>query len=166
MIRLAKVISTEFDDARRRVVKVLGLGKRDVQTPLQASPFGSDSNPPEGFRAIYAKTGTKGDTFIIGYINVDQVAEVGEHRLFSTDENGNLAFEARMRNDGTFELGGSVDNLTRHAALNTELQKLIVSLQAELALIATGIAAGGGAYSPGVLQLDISNAKIEELKTS
>ena len=166
MIRLVKVISTEFDKAKRRVVKALGLGKGDVQTPLEASPFGSDSNPPPGLRAIYAKTGTKGDTFIIGYINLDQVAEVGEHRLFSTDEQGNLAFEARMRNDGTFEIGGSVDNLTRHNALNIELQKLVVALQAELALIAIGIAAGGGAYTPGVLSLDISNAKIEELKTS
>ena len=166
MINLVKTISTEFDNAKRRIIKFLRLGKEDVQTSVQASPFGSDTNPPANMRAIYVQTGVKGDTFIIGFINTDLVAEVGENRFFSTDKDGNLIFEARMRNDGTFEIGGSVDNLIRFNKLNIELQKLIVSLQLELANIAIGIVGVGGAYAPGVLSLNISSAKIDELKTS
>ena len=166
MINIVKTISTEFDDSKRRIVKFLRFGKGDVQTAPQASPFGSDTNPPANWRAVYGRTSSKGDTVIIGYFNIDLLAEVGENRQYSTDEEGNLAFETRMRPDGTFEIGGSVDNLIRFQQLDTEMQKLIVALQTELGLIATGIAAGGGSYVPGVLQLDISSAKIEELKTS
>ena len=179
MIRLVKVISTELGTAGRRIIKALGLGKGDVQTAIQAAPFGSDSNPPEGFRAIYAKTGTKGDTFIIGYINVDQVAEVGEHRLFSTDEQGNLAFEARMRNDGTFELGGSVDNLARYSELEKSFNELkgdfndhVTDYNGHTHPTTATISSG----PPGVITpttslstpsaADITPAKIEELKTS
>lgn len=166
MIRLVKFISTELDNAGRRIVKYLRLGKTDVQTSPLAAPFGSDGNPAGNLRAIYVETGVKGETYLVGFINRDLVAEVGENRQFSTDEDGNLIFEARMRNDGTYEIGGSVDNLIRFQKLNTELQGLVLALQTELALIATGIAAAGGAYTPGVLNLDISSAKIDELKTS
>ena len=165
MINLVKVISTAIE-AGRREIKVLRLGKQDVQTPIQAGPFGSDANPPANMRAIYMRTGVKGDTFVVGFINVDQLAEVGENRQFATDEDGNLIFEARMRNDGTYEIGGSSDNLIRHAALNTEMQKLATSITAELALISTAILGLGGAYPPGIINIDISAAKIEELKTS
>lgn len=165
-MHLAKVISTEIVEAGRRIIKVLRLGKQDVQTPLQAGPFGSDVNPPANIRALYMRTGTKGDTFIVGFVNIDQVAEVGENRMFSTNENGDLIFEARMRNDGTFEIGGSVDNLIRFAKLDVQMQKLSTDINTELTKIASGIATGGGAYTPAPISIDISTAKIDELKTS
>ena len=166
MISLIKVISTEIIGKGRRAIKSLRLGKKDIQTPVQAASFGSDANPPANLRAIYLRTGTKGDTVVVGFINVDQLAEVGENRQFSTDENGNLIFETRMRNDGTFEIGGSVDNLIRFAKLDTEMQALAASINTELAKIATGITGVGGAYVPGTITINISAAKIDELKTS
>lgn len=166
MINIVKIFSTGFDKAKRRVVKFLRMGKRDVQTSVESGPFGVDSNPPANLRAIYADTGTKGDTVIIGYINLNQLAEVGENRLFSTDSDGNLIFEARMRNDGTFEIGGSVDNLVRFAKLDAEMQVLAGSINAELAKISIAIAGVGGAYAPGTITINIGAAKIDELKTS
>ena len=166
MIRLVKFISTELDSASRRIVKYLRLGKTDVQTSPLASPFGSDGNPAGNLRAIYLETGVKGETYLVGFINRDLVAEKGENRQFSTDEDGNLIFEARMRNDGTYEIGGSVDNLIRFNALDTQMQKLSTDINAELTKIASGIATGGGAYTPAPIGIDISTAKIDELKTS
>lgn len=165
MINLVKVISTAIE-AGRREIKILRLGKQDVQTPIQAGPFGSDVNPPTGLRAVYVRTGTKGDTFIIGFINIDQVAEVGENRQFATDTDGNLIFEARMRNDGTYEIGGSVDNLIRFQALDTEMQTLATNINTELTKISVGLAGVGGAYTPSPIVINIATAKIAELKTS
>ena len=165
MISLVKVISTSVE-LGRRIIKVLRLGKQDVQTPIQAGPFGSDVNPPANIRAVYVRTGTKGDTFIVGFINIDQVAEVGENRQFSTDTDGNLIFQARMRNDGTYEIGGSQDNLIRFASFDTQIQKLSADINTELTKIASGIATAGGAYTPAPISIDMSSAKIDELKTS
>lgn len=180
MLSIVKVFSTEFDKAKRRIVKFLKLGKEDVQTSIEASPFGVDSNPHANLRAIYAPTGVKGKTVIIGYINTDQVAEVGEHRMFSTDTDGNLIFEARMRNDGTFEIGGSVDNLIRFAKMQAAFNELRGDLNALITAYNSHIhittATVGATAVPGIITptvatgtpsaADMSDAKIEELKTS
>ncbi len=165
MISLVKVVSTLIEGGRR-IVKVLRLGKQDVQTPIQAGPFGSDVNPPADIRAVYLRTGSKGDTFVVGFINIEQLAEVGENRQFATDEDGNLIFETRMRNDGTFEIGGSVDNLIRFQSLDNEMQTLSTNINTELAKIATAIGGVGGAYVVSPIVISIQAAKIAELKTS
>lgn len=179
MINLVKFISTEFDNARRRIVKTLRLGKQDVQTGPQVSPFGSDSNPAGNLRAIYLQTGVKGQTYIVGFINRDLVAEVGENRQFSTDEDGNLIFEARMRNDGTYEIGGSVDNLARYSKLQEAFDELkgdfndlvtSYNLHTHITTATVGIGPPGviaPTTSTGTPSIaDITPAKIEELKTS
>ena len=75
MINIIKVISTEIVAKGRRAIKGLRLGKQDVQTPLQAAPFGSDTNPPANLRAVYLRTGVKGAQVVVGFINLDQVAD-------------------------------------------------------------------------------------------
>lgn len=179
MIRLVKFISTELDNASRRIVKYLRLGKRDVQTSPLAASFGSDCNPAGNLRAIYVETGVKGETYLVGFINRDLVAEVGENRQFSTDEDGNLIFEARMRNDGTYEIGGSVDNLARYSKLEESFNELksdfndhVTDYNGHIHPTTATVSTG----SPGVLTpttsqstpsaADITPAKIDELKTS
>ena len=179
MINIVKVFSTELVEAGRRIVKVLRYGKNDVQTPVQSAPFGSDSNPPANIRAVYTDTGNKGDNVIIGYINVNQVAEIGENRLFSTDEDGNLVFEIRLRNDGTVEIGGSVDNLVRFSKLEEAYNQLKDDFDALVTAYNSHIhitTATVGVGPPGVIAPttatgspstgDISDAKIDELKSS
>lgn len=179
MINLVKIISTEFDNARRRIIKFLRFGKADVQTSPQAAPFGSDANPPSNMRAVYVETGNKGDAVIIGFINTDQLAEVGENRLYSTDKDGNLIFEMRLRNDGTIEIGGSVDNLARFSKLKESFDELKADLNSHITDYNSHIhitTATVSAGPPGTIVptpstsipsiADIDPAKIEELKSS
>ena len=164
-MNLVKVISTEFDNAKKRIVKVLRFGKSDAQTPFETSPYGVDSNPVKGMVAVYAATGIKGKAVLIGYLNKNQLADVGETRLFSTDANGELKFYTWLKNDGTLELGGNANNLVKYTPLNTAAAQLALDINAELVKIAAGVAAGGGSYTPATISIDISGAKIDEIKT-
>jgi len=60
---------------------------------------------------------------------------------------------------------GDDDNLVKYAALSSELTSFKNLVQAELVKIQTGITGVGGAYTPGTLSIDISDSKIDELKT-
>ncbi len=164
-MNITKVISTSLDSVKRRITKVLKHGKNNVVTGLESAPYGIDSNPIADMRAIYSITEDTGKKVIIGYINKNQLASVGENRIYSTDSDGALKFFIWLKNDGTCELGGDTDNAVRYSPLNTGLQQLVSDLQAQLTLIATGIAGGGGSYTPGTLSLDITDSKIDEIKT-
>lgn len=162
---ITKFISAELDSVGRRIAKVLRFGKHDTQTGFQSTPYGIDSNPIKGMRAIYSTTAQKGKTVIVGYINVDQLADPGELRLFSTDTNGELKFSIWLKADGTCEVGGNSDNLVRYIPLDQGLQNFKTEIQQELVKIATGIASAGGSYTPGTLSVDISASKIDEIKS-
>lgn len=165
MINFTKVISTTIDNLNMRLVKVFRLGLSDVQEPTESGPFGIDSNPVKDMIAVYAKTGEKGDTVIIGYLNKKQIAEIGETRIYSTDTNGNVQIAIHLKNDGTAEVGGTGDNLVRYKPVEDLVSEINQFLNQQLPLIAAGITAGGGSYSPGVANFNISNAKIDELET-
>lgn len=161
-----KLLSTTFDNLKRRIVKVTGLGKNDTQTPIELSPFGVDSNPLKDMVAVMAKTEGTGDTYIVGYLLKDKLAAIGETRLFSTDEAGALKTYVWLRNDGKIELAGKADNLVRYKPLNDFTSELNQFLSTELAKIATGITAGGGSYTPGTPQFLLTDAKVDELLTT
>lgn len=168
-MQVTKTINTLLDNLGRTMVKVYKYGISDVQTPKQVSPFGLDSNPIKDMVAIYSKTDDAGTNIIIGYFNKNQLSQVGENRLYSTDENGNLKTFIWLKNDGKIQLGGTDNNLVLHAALNDALNKALVGLvpqiQQQLALIATGIAAGGGSYTPGTLTCNLDAAKTLNITT-
>lgn len=165
MLSFTRLNDSTFNSVKNRILKVLRMGKNDVQTSFEAAPYGVDSNPIKDMEAIYGKTTKAGKTVILGYINKNQLAAVGENRIYSTDSNGNLKFYVWLKNDGTCELGGDADNGVRYSPLNSELTAFKNALQAELTLIQAGIASAGGSYSPSTLSLDISQAKIDEIKT-
>lgn len=133
-----------------------------------------------------------GDTgVILGAINNDEDkpdSDAGEKKLrlkfadgasFEYDEAGH-AMKMMMEDGGKFEYTGGVfkissnghtteiegnsHNLVKHTPLDTALQNFKTALQVELGLIATGISAGGGSYTPGTLTIDISGAKVDEVK--
>lgn len=164
-MNLVKTISTELDILARRLVKVLRYGRSDVQTPVQAGPYGTDSNPIEGMVAVYAETREKGKNVIVGYLNRNQAAAPGEYRVFSTDENGAVKTFIWLKADGIMQLAGNADNAVRFAPMNTGLQNFKDAIQAELTKIATGISGAGGSYTPGTLDVDVSGAKIDKIKT-
>lgn len=166
-MRLAKLISSEIDSLKRRVVKALGRGKSDVQTAYEAMPFGIDSRALKDMIAVFADTEGKGESVIIGYILKNQLQKVklGETRIYSTDANGVQKFEIYLKDDGTIEIGGSANNLVKYTPLDSGLQNFKTAIQAELVKIQTAISSLGGAYAPGSLSVDISGSKINEIKT-
>lgn len=149
----------------KRTIKFRRLGKNDIQTSDEALPYGIDSNPIKDMVAVYAETGEKGKTVIIGYINKKQVAEVGETRLFSTNSSGVLQNYIWLKANGNIEVGGNTDNMVKYSPLNTAMQTLIANINIQLTAISVGIASAGGSYTPTPLTLDITGAKIDKVKT-
>jgi len=169
-MRLLIAISTISDSSivnKMRILKAIIFGKSDVRNTNESAPYGIDSNPIAGMNAIYAETCTNGKPVIIGYVNKQQLAAIGENRSFATDSSGALKFNIWQRADGTCLIGTSdtpsvyTDNLVRYEKLNLALTNYINELNIA---IGTGIAGAGGTYTPPVSPLDISLAKITELK--
>ncbi len=126
-----------------------------------------------GASAIYAETASDELPIIIGYINTHAMAAEGEKRLFSlkkvTAEDGKISYQESFytwhKNDGTYELGGNVDNAVRYAKLNAALQSEVNKINAELTKIQTAIGSVGGTYTRLPVSVDITQAKINEIKT-
>lgn len=173
-MNLVKTISTEINSLKQRVVKILRFGRNDVQTSFEASPYGIDSNPIKDMIAVYAPTTDKGETVIVGYINKNQKAGIGELRIFATDTNGIEKFYCWMKANGTMEIGGESNFAVKFNELKTEFNKLKTdhnSFLTEYKLHThAGVTVGGGSTAPPVsTQLsntsNIDNAKNDKIKT-
>jgi hypothetical protein len=166
MLNAVKVISTELDELKRRIVKYLRLGKSDVQTSYETVPFGIDSHPLKDMIAIYGMTGEKGKTVIIGYLNRGRVAAIGETRIFSTDSDGALKTFIWLKNDGTIQIGGSTDFMVRYSKLEAAFNELNNKFNAFAnAYVPGGPSAQGLPAAAQPSTADITGAKIAEIKT-
>jgi hypothetical protein len=176
MVNIVKVLSSEADKVKQRVVKILRYGKNGVQTGLEATPYGIDSNPIKDMVAIYLETGSRGDTVIVGYINKNQLAKPGELRLYATDKDGAQKFYTWMKDDGTYEIGGNTKHMARFEeletgfnTLKTDLNNLISAFNAHMhATAGTGppVPPTPGSGIPAIASTaSIASAKINEIKT-
>jgi len=170
-LNVVKVISTSISQLRR-LIKFYRLGNSDVRENYEIGPYGVDSNPVKDMVAIYAETAVKGKAVIIGYVNKNQMADVGELRLYSTDADGVEQFFVWFKNNGTLEVGGNSDNMVRYSELKlafdelkTDLNNLVTAYNAHQ----HPTAAPGPPSPPTVTGspsgADISGAKIDEVKT-
>lgn len=162
MITYSKVKSYVIEQTKR-ILKVQEYG---AKTAKVSANYGDDSQPLKGMTAIYAHTAVNSEPVIIGYINTQQIAKEGEKRIFSQSSNGSIAFAIYLKNDGTCELGGSVDNAVRFKPLDSGITAKDSLVNIELGKIATAITSLGGVYTPSNVLTDISGAKIEEVKTT
>jgi hypothetical protein len=168
-----KTISAEVDALTRRVVKFVRYGKKDIQTSLQVAPHGIDSNPVKDLIALYADTGEKGKTVLVGYLNKNVLAAVGETRLYSTDADGALQTFIWLKADGTMELGGNAKHLARFEELKTGYDQLKQDFNNFVTTVFNAHmhpTAGTGAPSPPTLTgtastASIDSSKIDEIKT-
>lgn len=158
-MKSSKVISTAINDAKNMIIKVLRLGTSDVQTSRQISPFGVDSNPIKDMVAIHSETGIKGETVIIGYVNKEHVADIGELRLFSTNESGEIKSTVFLRNDETLELMGDSNFLVKFNELQTEFNKLQSAYNSH-------VHAASGAPTSIISTANISLAKNDKIKSN
>jgi hypothetical protein len=177
MNTLVKILSTETGQLGRRVVKFLRYGNADVQTSIAAQPFGTDANPVKDMIAVYAPTSEMGKTVIIGYLNKDAIAEVGGHRIYSTNENGVEQSIIYLRANGDAEINGTEDNMVRYTKLKEAFDELKGDFNSLVTAFNTHLhptAAAGppspptpGAGIPAQTSTaDISGAKIDNVKTN
>jgi hypothetical protein len=174
---ISKVISTTIEKGKL-IVKVLGLGSKDVKSIYNALPFGIDSNPSKDYRAIYADTGVNGEKTLIGIIYTKAVAAVGEMRLYSEDSDSNEVFSLHLKNNGTCEIGGNNDNAVRYAKLKKGFDQLLEDhnkladafnqhMHATAAPGAPSIPTPVTNLIPAVAsEADITESKINNIKTS
>jgi len=171
---ITNILSTAFDSVKRRLIKVRVLGLNDIRTAFEVTPFGIDSNPIKDMRAIYSETANKGKRVIIGYFNKNQLAAVGETRLFSTDANGTLKTYVWLLNDGTIKIGGDTKHMVRFEELETAFNKLKSDFNSLVTTynshVHSGVTTGGGSSGPTpssgtASTADISGAKIDSVKT-
>jgi hypothetical protein len=162
-------------------VKFHRYSANDVVESLSANQFGIDSNPIEGINCVYDKT-EDSTGVITGCINGSTEAQPGETRLYSMDASGNLKAIGWLHADGTIvfnyttmTLKGTADNPVRYIPLNTALQAAITTINTNFSNIATAIATVAAAaglpptppqYTPTAVSLDISAAKINDIKTT
>ncbi len=123
MQALVKTISTAIANLIR-TVKVSRYGKDDTVTGKEAMPYGDDSNPIAGMDAVYLELSSRKNKVIVGYINKQQLADVGEKRIYSTDANGKVQFYIWLHADGTCEFNGKDNHLTQFEALQTAFNEL------------------------------------------
>jgi hypothetical protein len=146
----------------KRILKVLQYG---AKTASVTGPYGDDSSPLKDMIAIYAPTDESGDAVIMGYINKHQISKPGEKRIFSENPDGSLSCSIHLKANGICEIGEASDFAVRHTPLDTGLQNQNALINAEFAKVALAInAIVPGSYSPGTINIDISNAKIEKTK--
>lgn len=127
MVTIVKTIATKLEDAYRHI-KVQVMGKNDIQTPAEVAPYGIDSNPVKDLAAVYAPSTVSGEPVLIGYLLKNRLAEVGELRMYATDDAGAEQNYMWLRADGTIEIGGDADNMVRYSELETAFNDLKADL--------------------------------------
>lgn len=164
-MRLTKIISSAIVKGRL-IIKVLGFGSKDVQTVNSVQPFGIDSNPVTGYRGIWARTESAENRILLGILFERATAQPGELRLYAENDAGTEVYSIHIKKTGVCEIGGNTDNSVRYQKLDDGLQNAISDLNTELGKIRTAITRLGGSYTKTDVELDISEAKINNIKTS
>lgn len=161
MITLAKVRET-FVEKGKLIIKSLTL--KGAATAKQVTPFGIDSNPLGNWTAIYADTTNAGEAVILGYINRDCITEQGEIRIYSIGDDQTVKAYVYARKDGVLELNGSDFSAVRYQNLKTQIELLQSQINSQWPLIASGIATGGGAYTPTNVGIDLTSSESTTVK--
>lgn len=164
MIRIVKQ-NESIIERGYRLLKTFGRSKADVSTSYMVSSWGDDSQPIIGSDMVHSETATD-DTVILGVINKSNIAKVGEKRIYSTDDSGNVVVAIYLKNDGTIEIAGNSDNAVKYSELNNSITGLVNDINTEFNKISLAIAAVGGAYTVTPITIDLSSAKNETIKTN
>lgn len=174
-MNIVEIISSKLKSSYRWL-KFYRYGRVDTMERRESLPYGVDSNPVKGTRAVFTTTSSAGQGVVIGYINTNQKADVGEFRTYATDSDGNEVFYTWMKNNGTMEIGGDQDNMVRYSELESAFNELkqdfnnhLINWNAfALAYVPGGPTAVGTpptALDSQSSNADISGAKIDEIKT-
>ena len=173
---LSKVIkSINANGLRQLIVQCFGLN--DARTATQIGPFGVDSQPLKDIRVIYANTAKAGNSFIVGCVNINNLAQDGESRYYSLKDNGDLCTYIWLHNqtgEGQIEIGGTDNYAVKYNELATQFNELKGKFNSLVTLFNTHVHTGGtlpggvtGTTTPSATSssADITQAKNEKIKT-
>jgi hypothetical protein len=166
MIYLSKVTKSAINSIKNRIVTAMGY---NVISTVEVAPGGIDCPPVAGQLALYIETAKRNSPVFVGYVNKGLMAEPGERRIFAVDSSEAETVRVWLYGDkveigGTGAKGSNINHAVQWEALNTSMQNDIVTfINTQLGLIATGIAGGGGSYTPGTMSIDISAAKEDNI---
>ena len=148
-----------------RTITATVFGPEDAKSAPEIGPAGYDAAPLPGLTAVYIKTAKKDGYVFIGYAPVNQLANPGEARMYSTDADGAEQARVWCHNDGTVEVAGTgnagsnTNHATQWEALNA---KIVAYFTAQNAAITTSIEGLSGAYTPPT-PIDLSTAKATKI---
>lgn len=161
MITFAKLDSTLINNLGKRIIKFFEFG---AKTASESMPFGIDSSPIKGMTAIHSQSSNSGESVIIGYINTNQLAESGESRMYSVDQNNVLKAFIWNKKDGKIWLNGNGYSSVRFEPLESALNNQKDLINAELFKIQTAIITLGGTYAKTDVAININSSKSEDVK--
>ncbi len=104
-MKLIRVTNSSFNKLKQLVIKAISA--RGTYTAETYAPYGTDARPVKDTTVIYSTTERDGDEAIMGCLNKNLKAEIGEHRLFCTDEQGAFKFSIWLRANGEVLIGDS-----------------------------------------------------------
>lgn len=160
MLTFSKLKSSSIEQGKR-ILKVFQFG---AKTAKEVSPFGFDGCAPENWTAIYGETSNKGESVVIGYINKNQIAGVGESRMYAIGSSGEVVGYVYARASGVLELNGNEFSGVRFQNLVQAINAQNSLINAELAKIAGAIASLGGTYTPANIITDLAPAESPTIK--
>lgn len=154
-------IAKNKDGDKNRILLQVEMLEDDIRTVELMPGSGEDYNPAIGSRVFVADAEESSQIGIETTDNLEPETDPGEKEIYSTDNpvTTKLA-RLKLNSAGEIELNGNADNAVRWSELNTALQTLVTAINAALAT------KDDGSGSAGTLTLDLSLAKIDEVKTS
>lgn len=137
-----------------------------VYTAKEVSPFGFDSSAPEGWtKAIYVETSNKDESVVIGYINKNQVAGVGESRMYSVDDTGVVKAYLLCDAQGRINLNGNGFSAIRFQNLKNATDPGRPIDKCRIAKISFAIGLLGGSYTVAPVSTDLTNSESPDVKS-
>lgn len=152
---IGKLITTKIENY------VIGIVQKRLGQNIEGafySASGDDSPPLSSDKTFIAQIDGKGKYIFLGTLMKSEGAGKGEKKLFSRDSAGSLKAYIYLKNDGILELNGNADYAVSWDDLNTALQSFKNDINAEFAT------KQDGAGTAGTVSIDISGAKVEEVK--
>lgn len=116
--------ATSYGSGVFRVVQAKVYGNYGNMRPIQASPFGFDSNPLPSTVGVYSNTTVNGMGVMVGYLGVSNVADKGESRMYATDTSGGVVGYVYLKNNGELHLLGDSNWAVKYTELATQFNEL------------------------------------------
>lgn len=155
MALIGNIQSSAIKNELREIIVELYQGYTCVGS--QILPCGYDSAPIPSDQGVLVALNNSSKKMVVGtYPKAEAVP--GEVRIRSRDLNGNVKALICWRTDGTLEINGNSDFAVRFNALETVIKKLVDDINTELSK------KKDEAGSPGSVTVDLSSAKVTEVK--